>query len=110
MKLLDQDEAVCKVRRLALRPIQIYRRWVEQFLRFHHDRIGQWIHPNDMGEPEVKAFLDDLHARHGQAGPRRSPPSGYVTPHRMCGAGATTLALSDPYSSGRFAEMLQTAR
>jgi hypothetical protein len=40
MKLLDQDQATRKARRLAPRTIQTYRRWVEQFLRFHHDRTG----------------------------------------------------------------------
>jgi site-specific recombinase XerD len=60
MKLLDQYEAACKFRRLASRTIQTYRRWVEEFLRFHHDRTGRWIDPNEMGEPEVEAFLTDL--------------------------------------------------
>ena len=60
MKLLDKYEAACKVRRLASRTIQTYRRWVEEFLGFHHDRTGQWIHPNEMGEPEVEAFLTHL--------------------------------------------------
>jgi len=41
-------------------PIQTYRRWVEEFLRFHHDRTGEWIHPNAMSEPEVEAFLAHL--------------------------------------------------
>ena len=60
MKLLDQYEAACKVRRLAPRTVQTYRRWVEELLRFHHDRTGQWIHPSQMGEPEVEAFLTHL--------------------------------------------------
>ncbi len=60
MKLLDQYESACKVRRLAPRTIQTYRRWVEEFLRFHHDCVGEWIHPEKMGEPEVEAFLTHL--------------------------------------------------
>ena len=60
MKLLDQYEAACKVRRLARRTIQTYRRWVDEFLQFHHDRSGGWIHPNGMGEAEVEAFLTQL--------------------------------------------------
>ena len=60
MKLLEQYEAVGKVRRLASRTIQTYRRWVEEFLRFHHDRTGRWIHPQEMGGPEVQAFLTRL--------------------------------------------------
>lgn len=60
MKLLDQYEAACKVRRLAARTIPTYKRWVEEFLRFHHDRTGRSIHPQEMGEPEVEAFLTHL--------------------------------------------------
>ena len=59
-KLLDQYEADPKVRRLAPRTIQTYRRSVEEFLRFHHDRTHQWIHPNEMGAPDVEAFLTHL--------------------------------------------------
>lgn len=29
-------------------------------MRFHHDRSGESIHPNDMGEPDVEAFLTHL--------------------------------------------------
>lgn len=60
MKLLEQFEAACKVRRLAVRTIQTYLRWVEEFLRFHRDRTGQWIHPTMMGEQEIEAFLTHL--------------------------------------------------
>ena len=60
MKLLDQYEAACKVRRLAARTIPTYKRWVEEFLRFHHDRTGRWIHPQEMGERELEAFLTHL--------------------------------------------------
>ena len=60
MRLLDQYEAACKVRRLAARTIPTYKRWVEEFLRFHHDRTGRWIHPQEMGEREVEAFLTHL--------------------------------------------------
>jgi site-specific recombinase XerD len=60
MKLLDGYEAACKVRRLAVRTIPTYKRWVEEFLRFHHDCTGRWIHPQDMGEPDVEAFLTHL--------------------------------------------------
>src|ERR1700676_1844319 len=57
VKLLDQYEAACKVRRLAPRTNPTYKRWVEELLRFHHDRPGRWIHLKDLGEPEVEAFL-----------------------------------------------------
>src|SRR2546423_6730866 len=41
-------------------PIPTYRRWVAEFLRFHQDRTGRWIHPQEMGEREVEAFLTHL--------------------------------------------------
>lgn len=53
MKLLDQDVDASKVRRLALRMIQTYCRCVEAFLRVHHNRTGQWIHPNKRDQWEV---------------------------------------------------------
>lgn len=62
MKLLEPYEAACKVRRLAPRTVQTYRRWVEEFLRFHHDDPRGWIHPQDIGEPSVEAFLGHLAA------------------------------------------------
>src|SRR5260370_7970103 len=60
MKLLGQDEAACKVRRLASRTLLTYRRWVAEFLRFHQDRTGRWIHPQEMGDREVEAFRTHL--------------------------------------------------
>jgi integron integrase len=60
MKLLDQYEAAWKVRPLASRTVQTYRRWVMEFLRFHHDQECRWVHPEEMGEAEVEAFLAHL--------------------------------------------------
>ncbi len=52
MKLLDQYEAACNVRQLSfLRQTT----GVEEFLRFHHNRRGRWVHPQEMGEAEVEA-------------------------------------------------------
>ena len=48
------------MRWLAPRTFQTYRRWVKEFLRFHHNRVGEWIHPEKMGESEVEAFLTHL--------------------------------------------------
>jgi site-specific recombinase XerD len=60
MKLLDQFEAACNVRRLARRTTQTYTRWVQDFLRFHRQRAGRWIHPRDMSAADVEAFLTHL--------------------------------------------------
>lgn len=60
MKLLEQYRAACEVRRLAKRTVQTYCRWVDEFLRFHYKCTGHWIHPREMGESEVEAFLTHL--------------------------------------------------
>jgi site-specific recombinase XerD len=78
MKLLDQCEAARKVRHLAPRTIQTYRRWVEEFLRFQHDRTGRWIHPGDMGEKEVEAFLTHLAVNRRVAASTRNQALGAI--------------------------------
>lgn len=60
MKPLDEYRAVCAVRRLARRTTQTYARWVEEFLRFHRLRTGEWRHPSDLGAADVEAFLTHL--------------------------------------------------
>jgi hypothetical protein len=32
-------------------------RWVKDFLRFHRDRTGRWIHPQQVSEREFERFL-----------------------------------------------------
>ena len=76
MKLLDRYEAACRVRRPAVRAIQTYRRWVEEFLRFHHERTGRCIHPQEMGEADVEAFLTHLAVNRRVAESRRIRRSG----------------------------------
>ncbi len=99
MKLLDQYEAACQVRRLTPRTIQTYRRWVEEFLRFHHDRTGQWIHPQDMGEKEVEAFLTHLAVnRRGDSRPPglRPAPCSSFSCATMCAPGTSPPPDSSP--------------
>jgi site-specific recombinase XerD len=60
MKLLEEYEAACKVRRLAQRTTQTYTRRVQDFLLIHRQRAGRWIHPRDMGEADIEAFLTHL--------------------------------------------------
>ena len=76
MKLLEQYVAACKVRRLAPRTVQIYTRWVEEFLRFHQKRTGKWIHPAEMGEGEVEAFLTHLAVNRRLAGSSQNQALG----------------------------------
>ncbi len=78
MKVLYQYVAACKVRRLPSRTIQTYRRWVEGTLRFHRDRTGRWIHPQEMGEPEVEAFLTHLAVNRRVAETTQNPALGAI--------------------------------
>jgi len=54
-KLLDQLRASIRYRHYSLRTEQAYVHWVKRFIFFHNKR-----HPNDMGGPEVEAFLTYL--------------------------------------------------
>jgi hypothetical protein len=60
MKLLAHRETAGKFRRLAPCTIPTYKLWVGEFLRFHRGRSGRWMHPKEMGGPEVEAFLTHL--------------------------------------------------
>ncbi len=59
MRLLEQFDAVAKLRHLAKNTAECYRRWVVEFLAFHRvDR--RWRHPRELAEAEVGAFLTHL--------------------------------------------------
>lgn len=60
MKLLDQLDAAGQTMNFAPATRECYRRWVEDFLRFHCHRAGRWVHPNDLRERGVQEFLSSL--------------------------------------------------
>lgn len=60
MKLLEQLAAKCRTMNFARSTEECYTAWVEDYLRFHRDRAGKWIHPNHLREPAVEAFLTHL--------------------------------------------------
>ena len=51
-KLLDQLRDVLRLKHYSYRTEQTYVDWAHRFICFHHKR-----HPNEMGAPEVEAFL-----------------------------------------------------
>ncbi len=55
LKFMEQCREVRRFRRLALRSEQAYLEWIKRFILFNAQR-----HPQDMGEPEVRAFLTHL--------------------------------------------------
>jgi len=54
-KLLEQLRRAIRARHYSYRTEQAYAHWVRAFIRFHGLR-----HPNDLGEPEITAFLTHL--------------------------------------------------
>ena len=57
-RLLDQVRGQIRLRHYSIRTEAVYLAWIRRFIRFHKYR-----HPQDMGAPEVEAFLSDLAVR-----------------------------------------------
>lgn len=57
-RLLDQVREQIRLRHYSIRTEAVYVEWVKRFIRFHKYR-----HPQEMGAPEVEAFLSDLAVR-----------------------------------------------
>jgi integron integrase len=60
MKLLDELTVACRTMNYAPSTETSYRRWVEDYLRFHHDQAGRWVHPRELREPAVQLYLSSL--------------------------------------------------
>jgi hypothetical protein len=54
-KLLDQVRDIIRLKHYSIRTERAYVDWIKRFILFHHKR-----HPNEMGAPEIQAFLTDL--------------------------------------------------
>ena len=54
-KLLDQVRDIIYLKHDNIRTERAYVDWIKRFILFHHKR-----HPNDMGAPEIQAFLTHL--------------------------------------------------
>jgi integron integrase len=54
-KLLDRVREQIRLKHYSIRTEQAYVNWIKRFILFHDKR-----HPQDMGGPEVSAFLSDL--------------------------------------------------
>jgi integron integrase len=60
MKLLEQVAAACRTMNFARSTEECYTAWVEHYLRFHRRKRGVWVHPRDLREGDVEAFLTHL--------------------------------------------------
>jgi integron integrase len=54
-RLLDQLEALLRTRRYSPRTVEVYGKWVRQYVRFHDKR-----HPRELDAQHVRAFLSHL--------------------------------------------------
>ncbi len=59
MKRLDQVRQVLRVRHYSYRTEQCYVAWITHYLRFSK-RSGAWMHPRELGAPDVERFLSHL--------------------------------------------------
>lgn len=55
MKLLDQVRQSIRLKGYSIRTEKAYVSWIKRFILFHGKR-----HPDDMGKPEIEAFLSNL--------------------------------------------------
>ena len=57
MKLLDQVHEACVTKHYSPRTEEAYTRWIERFLRFHHDKAGRWTHIKEILAADVDSCL-----------------------------------------------------
>lgn len=63
MKILDQLVMACRTMNYAPATEQCYRDWIEDYLRFHKELAGQWVHPTLLRELAVQDYLNELAVR-----------------------------------------------
>lgn len=60
MKLYDQVREKVRALGYADKTYRTYLHHIDKFLRWHKSRRGEWVHPRDMGRPEIEQFLSYL--------------------------------------------------
>jgi integron integrase len=68
MKLLESVHVACRTMQYAPATEEVYTRWIVEFLEYHKGRRGHWVHPGELREPDVEAFLSDVVVRRNLAG------------------------------------------
>ena len=58
--LLDDVRAAIRARQYSYRTEQTYVRWVERYVRYHARARCRFVHPRDLTDADVQAFLDHL--------------------------------------------------
>lgn len=64
MKLLEQFEAACRTMNFAAATETCYRDWIVDFLKFHRQPYGTWVHHACVARPGVVAYLSELAVRY----------------------------------------------
>ena len=61
-KLLDQVRDLMRLRHMSKRTEAAYTHWIRDFLHFHKQRSGHWIHPSELDSSHVNEYLTFLAA------------------------------------------------
>jgi len=65
--LLDRVRDKIRHRHYSYRTETTYVRWVERYVRYHARQLGRFVHPRELREPQVEAFLNHLAAERNVA-------------------------------------------
>lgn len=60
MKLLDELRAVIGRKQYSRATQKCYLNWCERYIRWHRDKAGKWVHPRELREQDVEAWLNHL--------------------------------------------------
>jgi integron integrase len=58
--LINQVRRLARTLHIAKRTEEAYVGWITRFLVFHRDQRGEWVHPLQLGSPEINEFLSHL--------------------------------------------------
>ena len=50
--LLEETRQLMRAKHMSIRTEEAYLRWIEQFLRFHKEMDGAWVHPAGWPTPK----------------------------------------------------------
>lgn len=68
MKLLERVVMVCQRKRYSPNTAKAYRWWVEDYLRFHKNESGRWVHPRNLDATHLEQYLNHLARQRKVAG------------------------------------------
>ena len=55
--ILQQVRRLLRARHMSIRTENAYVKWIRDFLRYHRDRSGNWIHPENMQDDHINDYL-----------------------------------------------------